>query len=305
MSDRLLKILGGVLAVLVVAWAVARLVSSGGGAPEPAPFELASSSELEIDSVLIASATDTIVLRAGAPWTVNGYEATAEAGESLGQQLGEARVGRLASRNPANHERLGVTSATGRRFTLYSEGQTKLSIIFGERGGAFEQVFVRREGDDEVYVLQGGLVSLVNRAVDDWRNKWIVDAVRADIHSIEFTYPDESFTLVRDSAAWRIEPSAAQADDNVVSNLLGQLAQLQALGFAHDSVADTLTWDSTTVGVRVLGLEGIELGDLTFLDRGDVGYYVGRLGSSVVYTLASWAGGQILKREEELREGDR
>jgi hypothetical protein len=304
MSDRLLKILVGALAILVAAWVVARFVAGRGGAPEPAGFELAAAAQLELDSVLVEAADDTVRLRAGDGWTVNGYEATAEAGESLKRAFEEARVGGLVSRNPENHERLGVTEALGRRLTVYAGGAPQLSFIVGERARSFDQAYVRRVGEDGVYTLRGTLISLARRGVDEWRNKEILAASREDIQRVEFTYPDESFALVRDSVAWHLEPSGAAAQTGVVSSLLGQLAGLRAIGFAADSVADTLSWDPPRGRVRVEGPVGADLGELVFLDRGDVGYYLRRAGAPVVYTVSSYTGQQILKREEDLAAGE-
>ncbi len=283
---------------------MARFVAGRGGAPEPAGFELAAAAQLELDSVLIEAADDAVRLRAGDGWTVNGQEATAEAGESLKRGLEEARVGGLVSRNPENHARLGVTDAMGRRLTVYAGGAAQLSFIVGERGRAFDQAYVRRVGEDEVYMLQGTLIGLARRSVDEWRNKEILTASREDIQRIEFSYPDASFTLVRDSVGWHLEPSGASAQTGVVSSLLGQLAGLSAIGFAADSVADTLSWDPPTGRVRVQGPGGVDLGDLIFLDRDDVGYYLRRADTPVVYTLSSYTGEQILKREEDLRPAE-
>jgi hypothetical protein len=306
MSDRLLKLLVGALAVLVVAWAAARFLSGRGERPRSAPFTLAADGDLEIDSAVVIAGDDTIRLRAGDGWTVNGYEAVPDAGESLERAIQQARIGRLVSRNPENHERLGVTEEKGRRLTVFADGAAAVSLIQGDRAGRFDRAYVRRPGEDEVYELEGTLVSLVNRRVDDWRNREILAASRDEVAQIEFTYPDASFALVRDSLGWRLEPSGARAKEDVVSSLLTQLTPLRAIGFAADSVADTLTWEPPAGRVRVLGPGDAELGAVTFIERSDVtGYYVRRDGSPVVFTLSSWTGKQILKREDELAEEEK
>ena len=302
MSDRLLKILVGVLAVFVLTWVVARFVADGGGEGETASLGLASSAELEIDSVVIVSADSTVRLVAGDGWTVNGHEAVAEAGESLRRGLEEARIGRLVSRNPANHDRLGVTEEKGRQVTVYSGGEARLSLIIGDQAQVLEQAYVRRPGEDRVYTLEGALVNLVNRRVDEWRERSVLAAGRDEIQRIEFSYPDESFTLVRDTSGWHLEPSGVAAEHGPVSSLLGQLAALRAIGFAAEAVVDTLSWNSPAAEVRVVGPGGVELGELVFLERDEegVGYYVRRAGGPVVYTLSSYTGDQILKREADL-----
>lgn len=296
MSDRLLKRLFGVLALLVLAWVVARFVAGLGGPTAPA-FDLAAVAGFELDSVVVATADDTVRLRAGDGWTVNGHQAAVDAEGSLARALEQAQVGGLVGRNPENHERLGVTRAAGRRLTVYSGGTARLSLIVGRRGRAVGQVYVRREGEDDVYTLQGTLVSLVNRGVDDWRDKEIIQTDRELVQRIEFSYPDESFALARDTAGWRLEPSGVAADEMTVSGLLSILSGLLALSFVDESVADTLTWEPPSGRLRLVGPAGMAMGELIFLEREDVGFYVRLAGSPVVYTISSHTGGQLLKRE--------
>lgn len=297
MSDRLLKRLVGILAVLVVAWALARFVGGLGG-PAAAPFDLAAVAASELDSVVVAGAEDTVRLRAGDGWTVNGHQGAADVEGSLTGALEQAQVGGLVGRNPENHERLGLTRATGRRLTVYSGGTARLSLIVGRRGRAVGQVYVRREGEDEVYTLQGTLVSLVSRGVDDWRDKEIIQADRDLVERIEFIYPADSFALARDTSGWHLEPSGAAADENIVAGLLSILSGLLATSFVDEPVADTLTWEPPSGRLRLVGPDGMAMGELIFLEREEVGFYVRRAGSPVVYTIGSHTGGQLLKRED-------
>ena len=302
MSDRLLRYLVGALAILAAAWGVARFVSGRGGGGESAHFDLATSAQLALDSVVVESLDGTVRLRSGDGWTVNGYEAVADAGESLKRALEQAEIGALVSRNPENHERLGVMEGKGRRLTVYAGGSEQLSLYIGGRADVFDRAYARRIGDDPVYTLQGTLVNLANRGVDDWRSKEILSVVRGDIQRIEFTYPEESFSLARDSLTWRIEPVGGAADENKVASLLSQLATLRAVSFAAQAAADTLAWDPAAARLRVLGPGASILGDLTFLKReAEVGFFLRRAGSPVVYTISSYTGGEILKREADLQ----
>jgi hypothetical protein len=40
------------------------------------------------------------------------------------------------------------------------------------------------------------------------------------------------------------------------------------------------------------------MGELIFLENGEIGFYVRRAGSPVVYTIGSHTGGQLLKRRD-------
>ena len=300
MSDRILKYLVGALVLLIVAWLGAKTIAGLGGEAANAPFDLASLTDAEIDSVVIASPDGIVHLVAGDGWTVNGYDATAEAGETLTRALGQARTGNLVGRNPENHVRLGVTDAAGRTVTVYPAGSSPVSFIVGEQTQVLNQSYVRQPKEDEVYTLRGSLVTLVSRGADDWRDKSILQAAREDMQRLEYDYPDESFALELVPTGWTIQPSGTMADPTFVNSTLSQLAGLRAIGFAADSVIPTLAWDSATAELRVLGPGDFVLGELVFKKREEVqgvGYYVRRVGSPVVYTLSTFSGDQILKRE--------
>ncbi len=301
MSDRFLKILVGVLAVLAVAWAAARFTSGRGGGADTEGFALALSDDAEIDSVVIVTPDETLRLVAGGGWTVNGYEAIADAGESLKRALEEVQVGQLVSRNPENHGRLGVAEGEGRRLTVYAGGGAVLSIIIGDRARGYRESYARQPEADEVYTIQGGLISLAGRSVSDWREKAILSFTRGDITGLEYAYGDTLLSLARDSVgSWHVGSEGPVIEESTIGGMLSQLAGLRAIGFAEQAVADTLNWEATS-RVRVIGPGGAVLGDLTFLGRAEeVGYYVRRGDSPVVYTLSKYTGDQILKREADL-----
>ena len=300
MSTRRLKILLGVLGALVLAWVVARLVTGGGGVPSQ-PLALASESNVKLDSVVVATKTDTVRLRAGAEgWTVNGAQAMPEAGESLSKALQEARIGQLVSRNPDNFERLGVADGEGHAVTFFGGGKPETKLILGESAGGPDGAYVRRADEKAVYLLHGTLPNLLRRDVEDWRNKDIVSAARDDVGRIEFQYASDTFAVARDSTAWKLEPGDAKARADEVNRVLGQLTSLRALGFAADSVADTLSWTDAAGTVRLLGPDGASLAEVTFLKRADNGYYVRRSDKPTVYTVSQYTGDGVLKQRPDL-----
>ena len=301
MTGRRLRILLGTLGVLVVAYLVVRFAVGRGGAPPSEPLALASAAELTIDSLVVVSEEDTVrLVRAGDGWTVNGLEAVADAGTTLESALEDARVGALASRNPENHERLGVAEGQGHRASFYSDGQPRLEIVLGEAARAAGGRYVRRAGEDEVHVLQGNLADLVRRGVEEWREKEILPAHTDSIARIEYAYPDTSFAVARDTAGWRLEPGSVTARSEEVAGILGQLAGLRALGFADDTVTVGLDWESPTARLRVLRTDGTELGTVMFLEREEPGYFVRRADKPTVYTVSRFAGERILRRPDGL-----
>lgn len=306
MSERGLRILLAILAVLVAGWIIAEVVTRDRAEAPSEPLALASAAEASLDSVIVMSGTDTVRLRAaGDSWMVNGKEAERDAGTSLAEALESARIGQLVSRNPENHERLGVAADQGHQAGFYAGGAERLSIILGERAGNFDAGYVRRTGEAEVYELRGTLISLIRRDPDAWRNREILSVERENVTRVELAIRDstraDTFALVRDSATWRLEPEGLEARSDAISSMLGQLAQLRAIGFAADSIVEELSWESPTARVTVYGPDpSAALAELWFLDREETGYFVRRADGSVVFTISQFTGDQVLPAREDL-----
>ncbi len=141
MSDRLVKILVGVLAALLVGYGIGRLATGRSSAPRASSLSLAQIAEADLDSaIIVTDDEETVRLRAGERWTVNGYEAIEQAGESLKRALETGEIGQIAARNPENHERLGVADGQGYRVSFYSGGEERLTLIIGEKGGGMRSM---------------------------------------------------------------------------------------------------------------------------------------------------------------------
>ncbi|MEE8148388.1 MAG: DUF4340 domain-containing protein [Longimicrobiales bacterium] len=301
MSDRLVKNLVIALAILAAGYGIVRVIAGRASGGPSASFNLASLAEVEIDSVHIVSASDTIRLGGGSEWTVNGYEAIPESGDAFSRALEQTRVGEVVSRNPENHRRLGIADGQGRVLTIYAGDAESMALLISDKGQTFDDAYVRRLDDAEVRVVRGNLVDLVRRNVEGWRNKQILGLTADDIQRLEFSFPDEEFAAVRDSTGWHFEPSGATASADI-DRVVREVASLRGIGFAPDAEADTLSWESPAGGVILFGPGGAELGEVSFLARSTSGYFVRLAGKPVVFTLSQYSGDQVLKRETELTE---
>ncbi|MEE8550799.1 MAG: hypothetical protein V3T08_06045, partial [Gemmatimonadota bacterium] len=65
MSDRLVKILVGVLAALLVGYGIVRLATGRSSAPRASSLSLAQIAEADLDSAIIVTEEETVRLRAG------------------------------------------------------------------------------------------------------------------------------------------------------------------------------------------------------------------------------------------------
>ena len=299
--QRLVIVLGG----LVVLYGIIRLVGGGGAGPSDGALELAA--ELEgIDDRTLASATfsgpdqELELARASGEWTVNGHEADSAAVVRAFQALSEVEVGSLAAANPDNHERLGVAGheAWLLEFRLQS-GQSRI-VVLGRVGTAFQTAYARLPGSEEVYTVRGDMRGSFTRTISDWRDKLIARVDTESIRTIEVERDGEIVVVERAEEGWTLAESGAVPDSASVANILDELDELRAIGFAEEGSG----FPEEDVR-RLVAMS--ESGDtLLTLDMAPVDseYWVRLPGNDVLYRLASFRATRIVPEPDRLMGRD-
>ena len=100
----------------------------------------------------------------------------------------------------------------------------------GGFGGAF--TYVRLDGEDEVYTVEGFLNSSFDRSLNDWRDKSLLRIKKTDVTKVSFNYPDSGFVADKRENKWWI--GNAMADSIKLNSYLNQLEYKNASAFADD-----------------------------------------------------------------------
>ena len=204
------------------------------------------------------------------------YPASLQSVDQLLGTLPSLQVGAVATRQPDKHPRYGVDS-TGTTITMFGEGDEPLgALIVGRtrirrpqgsqnrsrmrrrmrRGTPI--TYVRSPDRPDVYSIEQSLRSITSRSMDDWRDKQIWSASRANIQQIDFQYPaDSSFTINRASRTdtsstpdpW-VSASDTLARGDVMS-ILTTIASPQADGFAENMRPEDLGQAPYTIQIRL------------------------------------------------------
>jgi hypothetical protein len=237
MSERALKQLVGALAVVVVLWLAATLVSRAGDGSIGPSGDLAAFfdgvSADAVSEVRILRPADTIVLsRAADAWSVNGFRADSGSVARFFQTLEGAEPGNLMATNPANHDRMGVSADSARTLELELGSQTR-SLLFGGNGPRPSTIYARQPGADQVYLVEGALSSHLQRQLDDWRNRRMLAIDTGTVARIAVQRGDDAYTLVRGDSVWTFADGGA-ARESQVRSVLNELAGLVASRFVAD-----------------------------------------------------------------------
>ena len=232
MSEKTLRACLYFLGAVTVLYFVITLGRGGAGGASAGDSDLAGAFA-GIDGEALARVDligprETIRLeRAGDAWTVNGFDADSGAVARFLRALDEVEVGPVAAANPANHQRLGVS--TDSAWTLTTDAGT--TVLLGKTGNRFRTAYARLPDADQVSLIEGDLRAAAARSLFDWRDKVILSADTAAIASIHVAREGETVIYERGDLTWMVG-GGAEADATTVRNILQELAGLRASGFA-------------------------------------------------------------------------
>jgi hypothetical protein len=240
MSPHNLKLIAVGLALLLLLWGASALLSRGSDSVRGS-LDLHAPAMADVDAITIVKSADTIALarQSAAPtaWTVNGHPAALASVTDLFQALRDTSPPELVAQDSSSFRRLQVDSAGGRWLRLRRSGKVQLELVVGGRGTDFESAYLRRPGDAHVYLWHGRLGALVDRTLDDWRDKRIATLAPDSVAALEVVRGKERYALTRAGRAWKM--NGAAVDSGAVARYLDRLKTITAAGFATQNEIDS------------------------------------------------------------------
>ena len=236
MSTRTLTRLLGAAGALLGLWLAIALLGSGGGADSQPTGEWTdffdrlnrvTVSEVRLDG----ENGQRVITREGSSWTIDGLRADSGTVSRFWDSVEDASIRGLVSRNPENHDRMGLADGSAQSMTFELDGESR-TVLVGDAGTSAGTSFVRRPGSDEAYVLSSNFNAHITRALNDWRDRRVVIIDTARVARIELTAEDGAHTISRGDSAWTVA-DGAEADPGAVRAILEELAILRANGFAE------------------------------------------------------------------------
>jgi len=262
MTSKVLLRIALALGVALAAWALLAVLHRS-AADRTVGVRLPAVSPEEADAISYVGPQDTIRLtRAGGVWQVNGHRASAKVVEAFFRALSDTSArSELIAQSSASHERLGVDSLKGKHVTVTGGGKTLLDTWFGNRGPDFEGFYVRRAGDDRVFLLRGTFADLTVQPLDEWRDKLVLAIPADSIGGVSVVRGRRSYSLTRVGTGWSLG-SGPPPDSIRVARFLAQFGELRASSFPGREEADSARFDPADRRVTLTGRSGQPLAGL-------------------------------------------
>lgn len=299
MTPKQLKQIAIMLVVLLALWGVSEVFSRR--SDRTAGDVLYSSvPQSQVDSVVIARAQDTVrLIRHPEYWAVNGHRASPLELEGFFRQLGDTARPEIASESKAVHQRMGLDSAQGRKVRVFAGGKPAIELVVGERGPDYQSSYVRKPGEDRVYLRFGPFAGFVDRGVDDWREHRMANIPKDSARRADVTRHGRRYSLVRKDGTWQFA-DGRPADSVLAQKLLNSLSPATATGFATAEDARKINFRQPDLRVVVIGTHNDTLIHLVG-DSMPNGYWVRNDSGGPVFRNGVWIADEIAPHDSTLR----
>lgn len=246
------------------------------------------------------SEKENILQKQDQQWMINEFLASSSEVESFFTELTSTTISEIASKNPSNHAKLGVTPQTGVLLTLDQDQ----SFFVGNSGYQYNTFFVRKSDEDHVYLAEGSLGTKLRQSLDHWRDKTIVSITPEQVQRIEFAGDDDLLVLTqREDGTWKDEAERA-VQASVIADFFTSLSPLEAIGFLTPDEQQEFQDEPTgKVTIRLQQADENLISELVLLEQEDE-WWAHITGQEVFYTASMFKTENLLLKTEEIFEPD-
>jgi hypothetical protein len=193
-------------------------------------------------------------------WKVNGKNADQAQVAAMIDALKNTKTYDLVSKNPENHKQMGVDAEEGTEVTV-EQGSGKISVIVGNPAGTGNAFFLRKQGENDVYLSRGALSTLKSTEVNSWRDKKIAQAAFDKLAKVEVT-GNKTITISKNvQGKWikNQQRTDKELSEENVSNLSTVFSPLEAFAFANEEETKSFNNSREKMTVKLLDNENKEI----------------------------------------------
>ncbi len=155
--------------------------------------------------------------------------------QSILSQLSSLKPTRLASRSKEQWKDFNVTDSLATKVKVMEGSKVALNLLIGKFSYRQKNMaaynnrnvqgisYIRLDGEDKTYAVQGFLPMTFNQKFNSWRNQQLLKTDKTKISKVVFKYPaDSGFVLTLADSTWLID--GQKADSANTEQLLNTLS---------------------------------------------------------------------------------
>ena len=242
------------LAFLVIVFLLAKVFRSERNI-RSLPSELVKLDTSKVEHILLYPKSEDhqeiIFTRNNEDWKIQKEQVTAVADhakvEAMLGMLELLKPERLVARSKEKQANYELTDSLATRVILKDGKNNVLAHVYigklifnqqkmnpyGSRGGVTGTTFVRLNGENEVYAVDGFLPMTFNQKFEDWRNSTFIQLTTDRVTKLTFQLKNENYILEKQDSLWLV--GGNRVDNKIVEDFLNALSYKNTKSFLDDN----------------------------------------------------------------------
>ncbi|KAA3610110.1 MAG: DUF4340 domain-containing protein [Calditrichaeota bacterium] len=221
-----------------------------------------------ISKIEITKDSTITLVKENNQWMVDNYNANQDFVNSALDEAKNIKLARKVSSNPEKHSKYEVDKGT--KIVLHGDEET--SFILGKTASSFQNVFIRKTDEDDVFTTAKNFKSKFEKSIADWKDKSILSISKDAIASIVIN--ENLFLTNLDSVVQvkGIKGSEPLADGNSsATSMFSKFSSLKTVAFPKVDVTN----QKILFNVKINQRAG-EVNELSFYEKAgeDSKYYL-------------------------------
>ncbi|HEX9971388.1 MAG TPA: DUF4340 domain-containing protein, partial [bacterium] len=166
--------------------------------------------------------------------------------------LDKLKKGRFVSDNPVDFKKFGLAPFRA-ALVLHWQAGKQDSLLLGNKNLDSTQVFFRKSGSYDVYLIPISLLTNMSRSLYDLRDKSVIKFDRNEISRLLIETNQQTFSCARDSVQdWRLEyPIKERCDQEKINDIFDKLESATISEFIAEKPADLSGYGLQTPGLSI------------------------------------------------------
>ncbi|TKJ42511.1 hypothetical protein CEE37_02155 [candidate division LCP-89 bacterium B3_LCP] len=251
MNKSLLTLLGVLVALLVIYL----IIDSARDVTEQTESFFALDTN-KVDGFTIINKHDTINLkRRASGWNLGeplDYPADSRFTGNVIEKLATMDIETLITEDSSKASQFEVDTA-GVEVMVFEGADTVAHFMVGKTSPDRRHTYCSFVGDDKIYLLKGTFTSQLNRKKKDWRDKSILEIDPESVNKLDFTYPDEVFSLEKTDTTWIVDKRGLllDTDEQMVNRVVRSISRFRTFDFVDGDTVQVVDFSVPTLSLVV------------------------------------------------------
>jgi hypothetical protein len=191
----------------------------------------------------------------------------------------------------------------GVRVHVFQEKAKKpAGFIIGKSSSDYQHTYMRRIGDQDVWLVKGSYRQALAKGLKDWRDRTITDFPMDSAKRVELIYPKETISLAWKDSVWNVQAGSKtfQAEKPLVDRLLRLLCKLNTVDYLDTLGNVSFATPEATIRTELSGFAPIEM-KLVPLDATAEKYVLEMTGAPTHFIIYKTTATTLMKKAEDFR----